>query len=154
MTTMPTRPQRHAEILRLIRGEAIPSQERLRERLEDRGFEVTQATLSRDLRSLGVVKVAEPDGGARYAVPAGASDPAPTLSRLMPALCTGFDGVGNLLIVKTLTGGAQPLAVAMDRQGWDEVVGTLAGDDTILVVTRSQAARQALTRRLRQLTDF
>jgi transcriptional regulator of arginine metabolism len=151
---MPSRAQRQAEILRLIRAEPIPSQERLRDRLAERGFDVTQATLSRDLRALGVIKISEPDGAPRYSVRPGMADPTPTLSGLLPSLCIGLDGVNNLLVVKTVAGGAQPLAVAIDRQEWPEVVGTLAGDDTILLIVRSAAAREALTRRLHDLADL
>ena len=130
------KPQRHAAILDLVRIQRIPSQEVLRERLAERGFEVAQATLSRDIRELGLIKMPEEDGGAVYTVPAHVTDPTPALSRLLPALFLGADGVGNLLVVKTLTGGAQPVAVAIDWQEWPEVGGTIAGDDQILLILR------------------
>jgi transcriptional regulator of arginine metabolism len=150
---MSTKLQRQTAILRLVRSQRIPSQERLRELLGAAGFQVTQATLSRDLRSLGVVKVADSGGHTYYAVPADVVDPTPALAQLLPALYVGAEGVGTLLVVKTLAGGASPLASAMDHQEWDEVAGTIAGDDTILVITRSSSARQRLQRRIEGLVD-
>lgn len=118
-----------------MRSRRIPSQEVLRELLVAEGFDVAQPTLSRDIRELGLVKMPDEEGGSVYTVPPDVTDPTPTLRRLLPALYLGADGVGNLLVVKTLTGGAQPVAVAIDWEEWPEVVGTIAGDDTILVIT-------------------
>ena len=134
---MADRTRRHAAILRIVRHESIHSQAQLRERLADDGFQVGQGTLSRDLREIGVIKVAGPDGSPLYAVPPDVADPAPAFQRLMPALFLSAEGVDHFLVVHTLTGGAQPLAVALDREEWDEVLGTIAGDDTILVILRS-----------------
>lgn len=138
-------------ILDLVRDGRITSQEALRERLLERGIEVAQATLSRDIRELGLAKMPDERGGASYTVPADVTDPTPTLSRLLPALYTGADGVGNLLVVKTLIGGAQPVAVALDWEEWPEVVGTVAGDDTILLILRSPDHLEPVTQRLEQL---
>lgn len=148
---MSTKPQRQSAILQLVRAQRIPSQERLRELLEGAGFQATQATLSRDLRSLGVVKVADENGHTHYAVPADVVDPTPALAQLLPALYVGAEGVGPLLVVKTLAGGASPLASALDHQGWDEVAGTIAGDDTILVIARSPGARRRVQERIEGL---
>jgi transcriptional regulator of arginine metabolism len=149
--SMSTKPQRQSAILQLVRAQRIPSQERLRELLEGAGFQATQATLSRDLRSLGVVKVADENGHTHYAVPADVLDPTPALAQLLPALYVGAEGVGTLLVVKTLAGGASPLASALDHQGWDEVAGTIAGDDTILVIARSPGARRRVQERIEEL---
>jgi transcriptional regulator of arginine metabolism len=148
------RPQRHAAILDLARTNRISSQEVLRELLAERGIEVAQATLSRDIRELGLIKVPDEDGGSVYTVPAHVTDPTPTLSRLLPALYLGADGVNNLLVVKTLTGGAQPVAVAIDWQEWPEVVGTIAGDDTILLILRKPAHLRTITDRLESLAGL
>ena len=148
------KPQRHAAILDLARTHRISSQEVLRELLAERGIEVAQATLSRDIRELGLVKVPDEDGGSVYTVPAHVTDPTPTLSRLLPALYLGADGVNNLLVVKTLTGGAQPVAVAIDWQEWPEVVGTIAGDDTILLILRKPAHLRVITDRLEALAGI
>lgn len=148
------KPQRHSEILDIVRNHRVPSQEVLRELLAARGFEVAQATLSRDIRELGLVKVPDEEGGSAYTVPTHVIDPTPTLARLLPALYLGSDGVGNLLIVKTLTGGAQPIAVALDWEEWSEIVGTLAGDDTILVVLRSPEHLPTVSRRIQELAGL
>lgn len=145
------KPKRHAAILELVRTQRIPSQEVLRERLAQRGFEVAQATLSRDIRMLGLVKMPDEEGGSVYTVPSNVTDPTPTLSRLLPALYLGADGVDNLLIVKTLTGGAQPVAVAIDWEEWPEVVGSVAGDDTILLILRDRSHLPLITARLEEL---
>ena len=148
------KPQRHSEILDIVRHLRVPSQEVLRERLAQRGFDVAQATLSRDIRELGLVKVPDEDGGSVYVVPAHVTEPTPALARLLPALYLGADGVGNLLIVKTLTGGAQPIAVALDWEEWPEIVGTVAGDDTILVVLRAAEHLESVSLRLQELAGF
>lgn len=148
------KPQRHSAILDIVRDNRVPSQEALREILAERGIDVAQATLSRDIRELGLVKVYDEDGGSAYVVPAHVIDPTPTLGRLLPALYLGADGVGNLLLVKTLTGGAQPIAVAIDWEEWPEIVGTLAGDDTILIILRSPEHLETITRRLQQLAGL
>lgn len=140
--------QRHAAILRLVREHAIPSQERLRTLLVHAGFDVTQATLSRDIHELGLVKQPGDDGGVRYAAPPAETVPSPTLAGFLPSLLLRADGVGPLLVIRTPTGGASALAAALDRESWPEVLGTLAGDDTVLIVTRSPEARRKLGRRL------
>ena len=144
---------RHAAILELIRTRRVPSQEALRELLSERGIEVAQATLSRDIRTLGLVKAPDEQGGSTYVIPAGGADTSPNLQRLLPALYVGADGVGNLLVLKTLVGGAQPIAVAIDAEGWPEIVGTLSGDDTILIVLRSPEHREAIVQRIESIAD-
>jgi transcriptional regulator of arginine metabolism len=151
---VPRKPQRHAAILRLVRSERIPSQERLRELLAEEGLLVAQATLSRDIRSLGIVKASDAEGHGYYIVPADAPDPTPALAQLLPALFLGIDSVENLLVVKTLTGGAQPVAAALDHQAWEDVVGTIAGDDTILVIARSEESCTAIRVRLERLAGI
>lgn len=138
-------------MLRLVRTRQVASQETLRDLLAERGFDVTQATLSRDLRELQVAKVPLPEGGSAYQVASGRADPKPTIERLLPALFTEVEGVDNLVVIKTLTGGAQPVAVALDRQGWPEVLGTISGDDTILLILRDRRKRGAIEKRIRQL---
>jgi transcriptional regulator of arginine metabolism len=148
------RPQRQAAILELVRSSRVSSQEVLRELLAERGIEVAQATLSRDIRELGLVKVPDEEGGSVYTVPPHVTDPTPTLSRLLPTLYLGADGVGNLLVVKTLTGGAQPIAVAIDWEEWPEVVGSVAGDDTILLILRRPDQMPVVTARLEALAGL
>lgn len=139
--------QRHAAILRLVREHSIPSQERLRALLAHTGVDVTQATLSRDIHELGLVKQQDASGTLYYAAP-DELVPTPTLAGFLPSLLLRSDGVGALLVIRTPTGGASALAAAFDRESWPEVLGTLAGDDTVLIVARSPAARRKLARRL------
>jgi transcriptional regulator of arginine metabolism len=146
--------QRQAVILKLIRQHRVHSQEQLRELLVAAGMDVTQATLSRDMRELRLAKVADPDGGSRYEVPSQTDVPRPPLNQLLPALLLSLDGVGNLLVAKTPAGAASALTEALDTQDFAEIVGTIAGDNTILVVARSERARVALARRLRELAGL
>ncbi len=143
--------ERHAAILELVREHRIPSQEHLRELLADRGLDVTQATLSRDIRELRLVKVPDVEGGTHYTLPPEAWDQTPALGRLLPTLFVSAEGTGNLLLVKTLTGGAQPVAIAIDWEEWPEVLGSVAGDDTILLILRDPAHLDAVQRRIEDI---
>lgn len=139
-----TKPARHARIAELIRTRTVRSQTELVQLLADSGITVTQATLSRDLEELGAVKVRGTDGGASsYLLPEEGGPPmrpaeqAPArLQRLLRELLTGADASGNLAVLRTPPGAAQFLASALDRSGLPEVVGTIAGDDTIAVIAR------------------
>jgi len=142
--------ERHQAILQLVRGERIHSQEQLRNLLAERSFAVTQATLSRDIRELGLVKAPGPDGRTYYTLPA-QPDQTPPLRRLLSTLFVNADGTGNLLILKTLTAGAQPIALALDAEGWPEILGTIAGDDTILVVLRDASQLEPVLQRIRDM---
>jgi transcriptional regulator of arginine metabolism len=148
---MVRKPERQAVILELIGTNDVGSQEELRRLLEGRGVSVTQATLSRDLRELGLVRV--PGGnGARYVLPETlAGDSIPSLETLLPQLFSSIDGVGELIVLHTLSSGAQPVSEALDAAGWREVLGTVAGENTILVICRSAQARHDVTQRLSAL---
>jgi len=148
MTTNPafTKAARHARIVELVRLAPVRSQTELATLLADWGISATQATLSRDLEELGAVKV----GGA-YLIPEDGNRPlrlaeqAPArLVRLLRELLTGADASGNLVVLRTPPGAAQFLASALDRSGLPDVVGTIAGDDTILVVAREATGGPAL----------
>ena len=144
---------RQATIRELIEAREVGSQEELRKMLRQRGWDVTQATLSRDLRELGVARVSTPEG-ARYTLAAGgasASDGNPVLEAVLPPLFSTVDGVGEMVVIRTVPGGAQPIARAIDAESWPDILGTLAGDDTILLICRSTAARERLVRRIRTL---
>jgi transcriptional regulator of arginine metabolism len=139
--------------LQLIGAHQVSSQEELKTLLAARGLNVTQATLSRDLRDLGVVRAPSEDG-ARYMLPEMVADEAkPSLEGLLPQLFSRIDGVGELLVLHTLPSGAQPVAEALDARGWSEVIGTLAGENTVLIICRSQQAREALTSRILSLAN-
>jgi transcriptional regulator of arginine metabolism len=150
MTTPASKAARHERILALIRSRQVHSQAELGDLLAAEGLATTQATLSRDLEELGAVKVRGTDGrGASYFVPeAGlaplrAAEQAPErLRRLLRELLTGADFSGNLVVLRTPPGAAQFLASALDRSGLPDIVGTIAGDDTVLVVAREPKAAQ------------
>lgn len=130
-----TKRARQALILEIIRRHRVGSQEALRELLLAEGTDVTQATLSRDLREMRLVKVPGPHGSAHYAMPE-EWESTPSLGALLPTLFLGAEGVSHLLVIRTMKGGAQTVAAGLDWEEWPEVLGTLAGDDTILVVLR------------------
>lgn len=145
---------RHAAIRELVREGRYTSQEELREALAERDFDVTQATLSRDIRELRLIKVPDAEGGSAYTLPPEAWDQTPKLERLLANLFVGAEGTGNLLVVKTLAGGAQPVAVAIDWEEWPEVLGTIAGDDTILLILRDARHLPTVQHRLEDLAHL
>lgn len=148
---MSTKEQRHQAILQLVGAHSVASQEDLKRLLTADGWHVTQATLSRDLRELGVIR-APTENGARYLLPEMLADESkPSLESLLPQLFSRIDGVSELLVLHTLPSGAQPISEAIDAQGWTEILGTIAGENTILIVCRSEAARHVLTDRLTRL---
>jgi len=150
---MTKKQDRQNAILQLIGSHQIASQEDLKQLLATRGLIVTQATLSRDLRDLGVVR-APGDDGARYLLPEMVADEAkPSLEGLLPQLFSRIDGVGELLVLHTLPSGAQPISEALDSQGWPEMLGTIAGENTILIICRSAQARQVLSERIVALAN-
>jgi transcriptional regulator of arginine metabolism len=154
---------RHARIVQVLGAHEIRSQAELAAHLEDAGVHVTQATLSRDLDELGAVKLRSPDGGLPvYVVPAddapftaraAADDPPPRLARLLGELLISAEASGNLVVLRTPSGAANFLASALDRARLLEVIGTVAGDDTILVISRPPATGDDLVRRLHALAN-
>ena len=139
--------RRRALILKLVGDEPISSQGRLLEKLSRHGVETTQATISRDIRDLGLVKTADGSGGYRYVArrERGWSTP------VAEGSVRGVDSSGNLLVVRTRAGFAQSVAVAMDSLEWPEIVGTVGGDDTVLAVLRSGDQAAGVTARLKSL---
>jgi transcriptional regulator of arginine metabolism len=148
---VPSRTARQQRIVDLITREEIRTQSALRARLVSAGYEVTQATLSRDLDEIGAVKIQSEAGHAIYAVPQ-AGDPSRTplalldsdaqgrLSRVANEVITGVDAAMNLVVIHTKAGAAHYLAGAIDRHVWSDVVGSVAGDDTVMIVTPSVEA--------------
>lgn len=132
--------KRHSAILKIIREAPVGTQQELLEELAGRGFRVTQATVSRDIKELRLVKVASSLGGYRYAAgggPAG-EELAKRARRAFKQYVMDVDWSGNLVVIKTSPGTANAVAAALDELRWPGVVGTLAGDDSILVVTREE----------------
>jgi len=143
---------RHEQILEVIRRHRVSSQESLRELLAQRGTDVTQATLSRDIRELRLVKVPGADGVGFYSSPE-EWDSTPSLESLLPALFHSAEGVDHLLVVRTMKGGAQTVAAGIDWEEWPEVLGTLAGDDTILLILRDPKHLSVVKRRLEEMAE-
>ena len=141
---------RQGQILKLLTGQPVASQDELRRQLGHLGVRVTQATLSRDLRELRLVKTS---AGYRPLASA-AADEAPALAPLSRALrefLLDIRAAQNMLVLKTPPGGAQPLAAAVDSEHWKDVAGTLAGDDTVLVICSSRSACGSIQKRVEEL---
>jgi transcriptional regulator of arginine metabolism len=141
---------RQSLVLELVDREPIYSQEQLREQLKGRGIDVTQATLSRDIRDLGLVKAAADGAYKRPLVgdAAVAPDAGAVLKRVVAASLRKFEVVQQLVVLRTESAQAQPLAEAIDRARLADVAGTISGDNTILVICRGEKEAQAFTRQL------
>jgi len=153
-----TRAGRQARIVELLSSNAVRSQTELAALLAEEGIEATQATLSRDLEELGAVKLRAADGGVGvYVVPEdgnpvrGVSGGTDRVSRLLSELLVSTDASGNLAVLRTPPGAAQYLASALDRASLAEVVGTIAGDDTILVIAREPTTGAQLAAKIEEL---
>ena len=141
--------RRQAVILELVDREALHSQDQLRRRLHRRGFDATQATISRDIKELGLVKRAGDGAYQRPGVDTTNPQTARTaLERATAEFLRRAERVQQLVVIRTGAGQAQPLALAIDRAQLTEAVGTIAGDDTILVIARDGRRAAALVRRL------
>jgi len=144
--------RRQSAILDVVEREAVRSQEQLRKLLASKGFDVTQATLSRDIKELGLLKRSsdgsyQPAGGDATSA-AGALE---TLGRALSAYLLNIEPVQQLVVLKTGAGQAQHVAIAIDKSRLADVAGTLAGDDTILIVARDAKGAQAVAKQLKEL---
>lgn len=158
-----TRAQRHDLIVSILAAKPVRSQAELAAELERSGLSVTQATLSRDLDELGAVKLRSADGGLPvYVVPEDGSpltarstddDPPHRLARMLGDLMVSAESSANLVVLRTPPGASNFLASALDRARLPEVLGTVAGDDTILIVARDPKGGAALVRHLRSLAQ-
>jgi transcriptional regulator of arginine metabolism len=142
---------RHGQILRLVAGQHISNQEELRRHLAQQKMRVTQATLSRDLQELKLVKTHE-----GYKPPTAPPEevstlPLPPLARALREFLLDIRPAVNLLVLKTPPGGAQPLAAAVDASKLSEIAGTIAGDDTVLIITSSKKTRESLQKKIEAL---
>lgn len=148
---MANKRERQSAILEIVEQRAVSSQEDLRKLLLQRGWDVTQATLSRDLRELRLARVPTPEG-ARYGVTDGhIEESRAALETLLPQLFLRIEGVSEMIVLRTVPGGAQPIAAALDGEAWPDILGTIGGDDTILIVCRSGLARDRVVRRLKAI---
>jgi len=156
-----TKAARHGQIVEILTGPGAPvrSQEDLADRLARRGIRATQATVSRDLDELGAVRLRGPDGGLVYALPgepglAGlAAEPSARLARIVGELLVSAEASANLVVLRTPAGAAQLLASAIDHASWSAVLGTVGGDDTVLVIARDPAGGDELARALLRLAQ-
>jgi transcriptional regulator of arginine metabolism len=137
---------RLGQILKILRTQRVRTQEGLAKALREMGVEATQVTLSRDIRELGLVKT--PQG---YVLPATAAPPGPDLQTVVQEFLHDVHVAQHTLILRTAAGSAGPLAEALDKAEWSGVVGTIAGDNTILVVARDAKTAQALRKKLLEL---
>jgi len=140
---------RHKAILELLDEGPVPNQDELQRLLHKRGLEAGQATLSRDIRELGLVKSAE-----GYSLPgreAPAETELPSVGRLVREFVTSVRAAQNLLVTKTSVGSAQPVAAALDSENWPEAIGTIAGDDTILTICLDNRSAARLADRIQEM---
>ena len=142
---------RHGQILRLVTAERIANQEELRRRLSTRRLRVTQATLSRDLQELKLVKT--PEGYRPATALREETIPMPSLSRALGEFLQDIRPAENLLVLKTPPSGAQPLAAAVDGAKFPEIAGTVAGDDTVLIITPNKRQRASLQQKIESLVS-
>src|ERR1700729_4256830 len=140
---------RQGQILKLLAGHPVASQDELRRQLHHLGMRVTQATLSRDLRELRLVKTSA--GYRPLSAAAEGSSPLAPLARAVKDFLLDMRPAQNMLVLKTPPSGAQPLAAALDAERWKEVAGTLAGDDTVLVICSSHKAGSAVHKRVEEM---
>lgn len=136
--------RRHEKILQIISNNTVDTQEELLRLLRDEGFDVTQATVSRDIKELRLVKTQTGNGKYRYTAPKdGSRDMSSRFFSLFSENTISVQSACNIVVIKSLTGMAQAVCAAMDSLHWEGIVGTLAGDDTIFVVTQDEeCARQ------------
>lgn len=142
---------RHNAIRELVATASVSSQDELRRKLVRRGFDVTQATLSRDIHEMRLYK--GPNG---YALPTGngalhEQDELPSIREVLSSFGLKVKQAQNQLVLVTTAGSAQPVALGIDHEDWDEVVGTIAGDDTVLIICPDQRRAAALRERLEEI---
>ncbi|GAB3703291.1 arginine repressor [Mariniluteicoccus flavus] len=158
MNPVMTKASRQAAILDLIAKRNIRSQTELAEQLAAHGIAVSQGTLSKDLLEVGAVRIRSQEGHLMYAVPAEGGDRShhagesqvfdAKLARLCGEVLVSAEASANLAVLRTPPGAAQYFASAIDRVGWPDILGTIAGDDTVMIITRDPAGGDAMARRV------
>jgi transcriptional regulator of arginine metabolism len=149
-----SRVRRRKLLVELISRDEISSQNQLRKRLASLGFDVNQATLSRDLRELGIIKIPLGSTGSRYVVPGTETPSRRQYEETFRRLVLSVDVSGQLMVLKTGPGDAQAAALALDNMRMPEILGTVAGDDTFLAVVREDTDRAALLAQVRSLVGL
>lgn len=149
--------RRQRAILTLVATRPVRSQEELAALLEGQGFETTQATISRDIKELGLVKVplksAGGDGQFKYVLPGATVNFASRLHRVVNELVVQIDGSVNLIVLHSPPGSAMMVSAAIDEAGWPEVIGTIGGDDTVLVILKSPQELPVVMQRFDDLRE-
>jgi transcriptional regulator of arginine metabolism len=146
-----TKNERQQAILEMVRARAVRTQEEIVTALHRRGLDITQATVSRDIRELALARVHDPDG-MRYVATGGSAEGSPLTTRLRSAMrehVRSMEFVGHLGVIHTRPSSAPLVAAVIDSGHFEEVAGTIAGDDTVLIVLRSEKATRRIAQRLR-----
>lgn len=144
--------KRHTKILEIIKQKDIETQEELAEALKDAGFDVTQATVSRDIKNLKLIKMQSKSGRYKYAAPA-AEIPhiSHKITNVLSNLIVSVEQIDKMVIVKTISAGAAPVAEAIDGFGFDEIAGTIAGENTIFIMLRTEEHASELVVKINEL---
>ncbi|MGG1663944.1 transcriptional regulator AhrC/ArgR [Brevibacillus sp. NRS-1366] len=144
--------QRHIRIRDIISSQEVETQDELVERLRAAGFNVTQATVSRDIKELHLVKVPLPDGRYKYSMPAEQKfNPLQKLRRMLVDSYISIDQADHFIVLKTLSGHANAVAELIDNLPWEEIMGTISGDNTILIICRSKENTHEVTKRFMEM---
>lgn len=144
--------QRHMRIREIITNNIIETQDELVDFLRAAGYNVTQATISRDIKEMSLVKVPLPNGNYKYSLPAdNRFNPIQKLQRALQDAFVSLEGVSHFLVLKALPGNANAIASLLDHAAWDEILGTISGDDTILIIVRKEEERDIIKNRILDL---
>jgi len=140
--------QRHIKIRDIITNNDIETQDDLVDQLKSAGYNITQATVSRDIKELHLVKVPLPDGRYKYSLPADQRfNPQQKLKRMLVDAFVKIDAANNLLVMKMLPGNAQAICALIDNLNWEEILGTIGGDDTCLIICRSDKEAETVAQK-------
>lgn len=143
--------QRHIKIREIITNREIETQDELVDALRAAGFQVTQATVSRDMKELHLIKVPMDDGRYKYSLPTDQRfNPVQKLKRALMDNFVNIDATENLIVMKCLPGTANSIAVLMDNIEWNEIMGTICGDDTMLIICRNKAESDKVVQQIMQ----
>lgn len=144
--------KRHLKIREIITNKEIDTQEELVDLLKEAGFNVTQATVSRDIKELHLIKVPLDDGRYKYSLPADQKfNPYQKLKRLLSDSFIGIDYSENLIVLKALPGNANAIGVLIDNLQWDEIMGTICGDDTCLIICKTKENAKEISDKLLEM---
>ena len=146
--------KRHSKIIEIINSKAIETQEELAEELKSAGFEVTQATVSRDIKTLRLIKIQGSDGKYRYSIiNQNKNDMLEKLSSILINTVISVENIDKIVVVKTISGSASAAAEAIDRLELGEIAGTIAGDNTIFILVRALEKAQELVERISKMLN-